>query len=171
MEELIDVYDRDRRKTGLVIPRKGAWLDGDQRMLYVYALIENHEGRFLVTRRSLDKAWAPGAWEVTGGAVSSGETSWQAICREVREETGLDVTRQAEEPVFTYENVEKGPDNYFADIYHFHLRFSEADIVLQKSEAIAFQLATWAEMGRLAERDGFLHYDRLAQALEAEGRI
>lgn len=171
-EELIDIYDRDRRKTGLVLPREGLHLEPDQRMLYVYALIENEDGLFLVTRRSLDKSWAAGAWEVTGGGVRAGETPWQAICREVREETGLDVAGQPDEPVYSYENVDVGHgDNYFADVYHFHLEFSEDDVTLQRSEAIDFRLATWDEISAFAEHGEFLHYERLRAALRAEGLL
>lgn len=170
MQELIDVYDRDRKRTGLVLPR-GTRLEEGQYMLYAYALIENTEGRFLVTRRALDKSWAAGAWEVTGGGVASGEDTWQTICREVHEETGLDVNGQPAVPVYSYENVDLGRgDNYFADVYHFHLDFGYGDVTLQESEAIAFELATWDEIAALAEKGDFLHFERLRQALEAEGR-
>lgn len=171
MEEFIDIYDHDRDKTGLVLPRFTP-LEQGQYMLYVYALIENPDERFLITRRALDKSWAPGSWEVTGGGVISGETPWQTVVREVREETGLDVSGEAREPAYSYENVDlEHGDNYFADIYHFHLDFSGKDITLQKSEAIDFRLATWDEITALAVQGAFLHYERLRQTLEAEGRF
>ena len=40
----------------------------------------------------MPKAWAPGWWEVSGGAAQAGEPSEEAVLREVREETGLDVS-------------------------------------------------------------------------------
>ena len=39
----------------------------------------------------MTKAWAPGWWEVSGGAAQAGEASYDAVLREVKEETGLDV--------------------------------------------------------------------------------
>lgn len=51
----------------------------------VYALIFD-EGRVLLAlRRDID--W----WNLPGGGMEAGETVDEAICREVREETGLDV--------------------------------------------------------------------------------
>ena len=60
-------------------------------MMYVLAILENEEGKFLVTQRALDKKWAAGGWEMPGGGAKSKESSLDAIKREVKEETGLDV--------------------------------------------------------------------------------
>ncbi len=172
MEELIDVYDADRNRTGKTIPREGAFLNEGEYMLYVLAIVQDARGRFLITQRSLDKHWAAGWWEVTGGGVLSGETSAQSVVREVREEVGLDVAGQPLKPVYAYENVdlERG-DNYIVDIYHFHLDVTEADVTLQDSEAIACTFATWEEICALADEGKFLHFSRLQQALEAEGAL
>ena len=82
MPELIDLYTRDREPLGLTIPREGAHLEPGQYMLYVLAIVQDMQGRYLITQRSLDKHWAAGWWEVTGGGVLSGETSTQAVVRE-----------------------------------------------------------------------------------------
>lgn len=57
-------------------------------------MVARPDGRFLITKRVVTKAWAPGWWEVSGGAVQAGEAAEDAVIREVKEETGLDVTRQ-----------------------------------------------------------------------------
>src|SRR5260370_6358200 len=52
----------------------------------VFALIFNHEKQILMGhRRDID--W----WNLPGGGTESGETVDEAVCREVREETGLEV--------------------------------------------------------------------------------
>ena len=170
MDELIDIYDADRKRTGVTIPREGAFLKEGEYMLYVLAIVQNAQGKYLITQRALDKHWAAGWWEVTGGGVLSGESSQQAVLREVREEVGLDVSEQPLEPVYAYENVdlERG-DNYIVDIYHFHLDVTEADVTLQDSEAIGCKFASWEEICDLAERGVFLYFSRLQQALAAEG--
>ncbi len=170
MQEMIDIYDRDRQLTGRTIPRGGAFLHEGEYMLYVLTLIEDGQGRFLITQRSQDKHWAAGWWEVTGGGVRAGESSAEAVRREVPEEVGLPVGADVPEPIYWYENVDlKRGDNYFVDIYHLHLDFSPEDVRLLDGEAVDFRLATWDEIGELARQGTFLHYERLRQALEAEG--
>ena len=169
MVEMIDIYDENRQRTGETIPREGAFLKEGQYMMYVLAIIENQEGKFLITQRSQEKHWAAGWWEVTGGGVCAGEDPASTIVREVAEEVGLDVSDQHVEPVYSYVNVdlERG-DNYIVDIYHYRLSFDEADVTLQQSEAVAFQLATWEQIVELKEQGVFLHFNRIRQALEAE---
>ena len=170
MQEMIDIYDADRQLTGETMPREGAFLKEGQYMLYVLALIEDSEGRFLITQRSQEKKWAAGWWEITGGGVRAGETSEQAIRREVPEEVGIEVTGEVPAPIYSYENVDlKRGDNYFVDIYHLKLDFTADDVQLLDGEAVDFRLATWDEISRLAAEGIFLHYERLCQALSAEG--
>ena len=170
MQEMIDIYDRERNHTGITIPREGAFLKEGQYMLYVIALIEAPDGRILITQRSMDKHWGAGWWEVGGGGVRAGETSEQAIVREVAEECGLDASGCDLTPAYSYENVDLARgDNYLVDIYHLHIDFSPEDVRLLDGEAIAFRLATWDEIRALDEQGIFLHYRRLRQTLEAEG--
>lgn len=172
MQEMIDIYDGNRALTGITIPREGAFLTEGQYMLYVLALIEDAKGRFLITQRSMDKHWGAGWWEVTGGGVRAGESSLEAVRREVPEEVGLELPNVSYTPVYSYENVDlKRGDNYFVDIYHIKLDFTEADVSLLDGEAIDFRLASWAEISKLAENGTFLHYERLRQALQADGTL
>lgn len=55
------------------------------------------------------------------------------------------------------------------DIYHFHLDFSPADVTLQRAEAIDFRLVGWDDIEQLNQRGSFLHFERVRQALAAEG--
>lgn len=168
MEELIDIYDDDRNFTGLTVAREGARMQEGQYMLYVLAIIQDRQGRILITQRSMDKHWAAGWWEVTGGGVSAGETSEQAIVRELAEEVGLDVADYPLERIYAYKNVDlESGDNYIVDIYRFNLDFTEDDVTLQASEAIDCKLVTFDEIEQLAEQGVFLHYSRIKQALEA----
>ncbi len=172
MQEMIDIYDGNRALTGITIPREGAFLTEGQYMLYVLALIEDAKGRFLITQRSMDKHWGAGWWEVTGGGVRAGESSLEAVRREVPEEVGLELPNVSYAPVYSYENVDlKRGDNYFVDIYHIKLDFTEADVSLLDGEAIDFRLASWDEISKLAENGTFLHYERLRQALQADGTL
>ena len=166
MPEYIDIYDADRNKTGLVLPRKGTKLAQNQYQLYATAICQASDGRYLITQRALDKTWAAGWWEVSGGGALSGEDSLQAAIRETREEVGLDVSAITPDLLYSYCNtdLERG-DNYFMDIYLFRFDFSEQDVVLQETEAIGCTLATWKEICELAAEGRFLHFERIERAL------
>jgi len=167
--ERVDIYTQDRVNTGETREREGLRLGEGEYMLYVLAVVEDAKGRVLITRRALDKHWAPGAWEVPGGGAGAGETSAQAVVREVREEVGLDVSGLDLTPAHSYRNddLERG-DNYIVDIYRFSLCFDASDVRLQHSEAIDARLATWDEVAALAVEGEFLHYERLQQARASE---
>lgn len=114
MGEIWDIYDVDKQLTGRTMKRND-WnmKDGDYH-LTVLGIIKRPDNTFLITQRVLTKAWAPGHWEVSGGACQAGETSFQAVCREVLEETGVDVSQADGGFEFSYrrDNPEE-KDNYF----------------------------------------------------------
>ena len=171
-DELMDIYDGERKRTGRIVPRTTFLKEGEY-MLYVLALIERPSaGRFLITRRALTKKWAAGAWEISGGGARAGEDSFAAITREVREETGLDISgipAAEQTPIYSYRNEDlKRGDNYYVDIYHVRLEFSERAVTIEQSEAIDFRLATMEEIRVLHEEDAFLHYARIQEALASE---
>ena len=166
MEELVDIYDENRVRTGRTVERAEAFMHEGEYTLYVLAIVEDLKGRLLITQRALDKSWGAGWWEVTGGGVLSGETPDEAVVREVREEVGLDVSCMPLEVVYSYRNVDLARgDNYFVDIYRFMLDVGKDDVSLQDSEAIDCAFASWDDICALAEQGRFLHFERLRKAL------
>jgi 8-oxo-dGTP pyrophosphatase MutT (NUDIX family) len=112
----------------------------------------------------MTKNWAPGWWEVSGGAAQAGEESKAAVLREIREETGLDVSSFEGGYCFTYQRENPGEgDNYFVDVYRFTGDFEEKDICLQETETDGYRLALPEEIKALAEQGIFLHYDSICQ--------
>ena len=82
MAELWDVLDSDGNKTGRIIER-GEKLKSDEYMMAVHVYLCNLQGEFLVQKRSMTKPILPGVWDVTGGAILSGEEGYEAAIREV----------------------------------------------------------------------------------------
>ena len=89
--EYADVYDAQERKTGRIVPKDTPLSEGEY-VMSVGIWIRNKEGQIFATRRSLTKRFMPGKWENTGGHVQAGETPVEAVIRELKEETGIDVT-------------------------------------------------------------------------------
>lgn len=165
--ELWDIYDRNKQKTGRTMKRNDWCLKEGEYHLTVLGVIARPDGKFLITQRVMTKAWAPGWWEVSGGAALAGETSKDAVIREVREETGLDVSNCEGGYLFSYQRENPGEgDNYFVDIYRFMMDFDESDIHLQEAETSNFKLATPKEIEELAKQGIFLHYDSIKEAFQ-----
>ena len=165
--EFWDIYDRDKKLTGRTMKRNDWCLKEGEYHLTVLGVIARSDGKFLITKRVMTKAWAPGWWEVSGGAAMAGETSEEAVKREIKEETGLDVTDFEGGYLFSYkrENPDEG-DNYFVDIYRFKGDFNENDLTLQEAETDGYMFATAQEIKELGERGIFLHYDSIKRAFE-----
>ncbi|MDD2973189.1 MAG: NUDIX hydrolase [Lachnospiraceae bacterium] len=165
--EYWDIYDANKEKTGRTMKRNDWCLQDGEYHLTVLGVIARKDGRFLITQRVMTKAWAPGWWEVSGGGVMAGEDSREAVLREVREETGLDVSDWEGGYLFSYKRENPGEgDNYFVDIYRFVKDFDESELHLQESETLGYKLATLEEIKALAEEGVFLHYDSIKEVFQ-----
>lgn len=165
--ELWDIYDSNKQRTGRTMKRNDWCLKDGEYHLTVLGVVVRPDGRFLITQRVMTKSWAPGWWEVSGGAAMAGEDSADAVKREILEETGLDVSGCEGGYLFSYHRENPGEgDNYFVDIYRFVKDFDESDIKIQEAEAAGYRLATAEEIKELAEQGIFLHYDSIKQVFE-----
>jgi mutator protein MutT len=70
------------------------------KFIVAVAFVIERDGAILMLRRSPTKDHAPGEWEFGSGRVEYGEHPEDAVHREVREETGLEV--DIVEPITTF---------------------------------------------------------------------
>ena len=97
----------------------------------------------------------------------AGESSREAVNREVFEETGLDVSNAEGGYIFSYHRENPGEgDNYFVDIYRFVMDFDESELHLQAAETLGYRLASPDEIRELGEQGIFLHYDSIKRVFE-----
>ncbi len=135
--ELWDVYDRDRKPVGR-FHRRGVRLKPGEYHIICEAWIMCR-GRLLVTQRHPDKNFGC-MWECTGGAAKAGETSTEAILREIREEIGVTV---AEEQL-TFMGSATG-NTFFIDCYTLEIDAELSDLKLQREEVINAKFVTLPE--------------------------
>ena len=165
--EFWDIYDKDKKPTGRTMKRNDWCLKDGEYHLTVLGVIKRPDGKFLITQRVMTKAWAPGWWEVSGGAAQAGEESFDAVKREVYEETGIDVSDADGGYVFTYKRENPGEgDNYFVDVYRFIKDVSDEDVHIQTEEALGYRFVTKEEIENIAAKGEFLHYDSIKQVFE-----
>ena len=135
-----DVYDLDRRQTGLILPR-GAAHTAELCQLVVHVCLFNRAGQMLIQQRSMQKKGFPGYWDVSvGGGVLAGETGREAAMREAREELGL--TLRIDRAAAVTLSFEGGFDDYFLLDWDGAL----SDLTLQTEEV---QDARWADCGEI----------------------
>ena len=143
--ELNDVYDKERRLTGRVHRRGTPWKKGDYGLV-VCVWVYDGKGKLLLTRRAPEKSF-PGTWENSGGAAKAGETSRQAIARELFEETGI----RAEEAEFEFLRTARDK-NTFYDHYCLKRETPLSEIVLLPGETDAARWASFDEIHELIKK-------------------
>jgi 8-oxo-dGTP pyrophosphatase MutT (NUDIX family) len=134
-----DVYDADRQLTGKLHKRGTPWKK-DEFGLVVCVWVYDGSGHLLLTRRAKGKSFA-GTWENSGGAAQAGETSRQAIARELFEETGI----RAEEAAFELIDTDRDRNNFY-DFYCLKWPIHLKDIVLLPGETDGVQWVSYGKM-------------------------
>ncbi len=143
--EFNDIYDRSRRLTGRVHRRGTPWRAGEFGLV-VCVWIYDGRGNILLTRRARGKSFA-GTWENSGGAAKAGESSRQAITRELQEETGI----QAEPEEFEL-LCSTRDRNIFYDHYCLHRDIPLSQVRLQPGETDGVRWASFRQIHAMIER-------------------
>ena len=167
--EFNDVYDKDRNLTGRVHRRGMPWKSGEYGLV-VCVWVYDDSGRLLMTRRAPEKSFA-GTWENSGGAAKAGETSIQAICRELFEETGI----RADEDEFFLMDTDRDR-NCFYDFYCIRKNIPLDQIRLLPGETDGVKWVTFDQVHGMIHRNEicyvigrqFLRQEALIRACLAE---
>ena len=151
--ELLDVYNGSRERTGRTIPRGGEIRPGE-RLLVVHVCVMNDRDEMLIQHRQTTKERYPGCWDLSaGGFVQSGETSEDAVLRELREELGIRVGKEALSFLFTE------PFSYVLDdFYLVRCNVPLSSLVLQPEEVSEARWASQDEIETLISDGRFVDY-------------
>lgn len=167
--ELWDIYDENKERTGRTMKHNDWNMKPGEFHLTVLGVLMRPDGKYLITRRRMDKEW--GGIEDGGKCLEAvyapEKIRKDAVIREIKEETGIDVTNAEGGYAFSYKRVNpEEKNNYFVDIYKFVLEFDESDVKTQEEEVSGFAIADLNEIKRYADEGIFLHYDSIRQAFE-----
>ena len=78
----------------------------DDSRIAAKALI-SFKGKYLLLLRNDKEDICPSEWDIPGGGIESGETANEALIREVKEETGIDISSSKIVPIKNWE-MDKG---------------------------------------------------------------
>lgn len=143
--EYNDIYDANRQLTGRIHRRGTSWKPGEYGLV-VCVWVYDGKGNLLMTRRAKGKSFA-GTWENSGGAAKAGETSRQAIARELFEETGI----RAEQEEFELIGSER--DNHtIYDFYCLKRQTPVEEIVLLPGETDGVKWVSFSDVHDMIRR-------------------
>ena len=125
MREKRDLYNKDSELTGLTYYKGDSIPEGYYPVVVMIA-IQNSEGKFLMQKRVPSKG---GDYGVTGGHPKSGETPYEGIITEVKEELGIDIS---DKEIIEFNSGCDGVDCY--KMYYTKLDISMDEFVIQEEE-------------------------------------
>lgn len=134
---------------------------GRRHIRVVGAMLQNEEGRYLITQRP-PKASLPLLWEFPGGRVEEGESDAQALAREIREEMGVDAV-VLEEAMHTRHEY----PTYDIDFRVFHCRLRDPKATIQHLRVHDHRWVTLEQMSQYKFPDADAR--TLAKLLGLEG--
>lgn len=154
MTELWDVLDKNRRKTGRT-HRRGEPLQNGDYHLVVFAWLKGSDGKYLISRRSEHKSCAH-MWETVGGAALTGESSEEAVVREVVEEVGL-CCDSMNGFLLARTRHDENDSGWFGDYWFFEGDIKIEDVVCQEEEVAEVKWATREEILAIIADGQFMH--------------
>jgi 8-oxo-dGTP pyrophosphatase MutT (NUDIX family)/GNAT superfamily N-acetyltransferase len=146
--EIWDVYDINRNKTGRYAERGRKMAAGDYHLV-VHVWKHNGKGEWLIDKRAPARGTSiDGKWETTGGSALAGDDSLTAALRETKEELGIDLDPQ--KGVLFHTTTRHGNDGHtwLQDAWVFEHNCPIEDVRFQEGETCD---AMWASPDKIRE--------------------
>ena len=151
--EMLDLYTRDRVRTGKIIPRGTKVPDGFYRLVIHVCIFNSKKQMLIQQRQSFKNGWS-NMWDLSvGGSASSGDSSQMAAQREVLEEIGYNIDFEDLRPSLTI-NFNSG----FNDIYIIQQDLELSKLKLQYEEVKDAKWATLDEIKSMIDDNTFVPY-------------
>lgn len=148
--ETIDLYDKNKQKTGETLKR-GEEMPKGRYGLSVHIWIMNSKGEIYVQRRAKQRELFPNLWENPGGGAVIGESSEDTFKREFLEELGIfpDTTN-----AMIIETLNREKD--FVDIWVLKQDFEISELNLQRKEVYQAKWVSLEKLMKMLEKQEFV---------------
>jgi 8-oxo-dGTP diphosphatase len=110
-----------------------------------HALIRKGE-KYLVLKRSEKNDYMPLKWDIPGGIVEMGETVEQAVIREVKEETGLEIV--VNKVIYIYSNINQVPQRQDFQVVYDCL-YTDGEVSINHREHETYRWTKYSEIENL----------------------
>ncbi len=151
--ELWDLFDKNRNSLNKTMVRSDK-VPTNCYKITVYICIFNDNDEMLICQRTANKHTYPNYWDFSAaGSAIAGETSEQAIKRELKEEIGIDLYNENLTPKLTFYS-----EDAFNDIYTYKMNVAITDLVFQKEEVKNAKWATKQEIISMIKNNTFIPF-------------
>lgn len=133
-----------------------------QKGLIVHTTVIDNLGRVLILKRSKKNDVLPEYWDIPGGTLEDGEDPSIGAIREVKEESGLEVSTP--KLFFQKSNIDTGKDKQFITLVFF-AEYKSGEVALSPEEHDEF---IWIKP---EEIDSYKTVNYLADALKELGQV
>lgn len=158
MVELWDILDKNGNVTGRVHER-GKPMNKGEFHLEVYVWIENDNGEYLISQRSLNKTF-PNMWECTGGNAVVGDDSLTTALKEAKEELGIILEPQNGRMIKHHLPCSDVECHGLADVWLFRQNVDISTIILAPDETCNAMWASRDEINRMIDEGTFTTWEQ-----------
>lgn len=117
----------------------------------VHGFIKNGD-KFLITQRPSDDDFMPMFWDTPGGTIEFGEKTIDALTREIKEESGLNV--KIGKILYCFDHLSNPSRHQFTLVYE--CEYLGGEINLDPKEHQSFQWVTLDEAEKIDNKIAFL---------------
>ncbi len=145
-----DIYDENMNKTNRTCKRYVYKLKDGEYHISVQIWIINSKNEILLTQRAEDKRKYKLLWEPTSGAIKAGEDSIQGALRELKEEIGLDISKEELKLLELYKIDEK---HVYLYVYTLNKDIDISELKFVDNEVINARWVDKNELKRMYENN------------------
>ncbi|WP_252212395.1 MULTISPECIES: NUDIX domain-containing protein [unclassified Clostridium] len=142
MDELLDIYNKNGKKIG-VVKRRGETLQKDEFNFAIELWVVNSKNEILIQKRASCRKVLPNIWGMTTGYIKSGEDTKSGCIREAKEEIDL---KMSNEDLILISNLTHG--NTIWDVFAVKQDYDISRAVLQKEEVSEIK---WVSINKFKE--------------------